>query len=134
MKTTFKQLIAGTFIALLIVAGNNKAEATELKVSGLETAEKSLQIENWMTDETFWETNSFYTMNFSPATETTMKLESWMTNYSTWNSRYKFVAEAEAEMELESWMTNELLWNVEETNIETTMKLESWMVNSEIWK
>jgi hypothetical protein len=134
MKTTFKQLAAGTFIALLFLAGNVKAGETEVKASGQEMTETLLQLENWMIDETIWEINSFYTSDFAEETETELELESWMTSESMWDINMHFTTEAETELELESWMTNEEIWNVEETTMEEKLMLENWMVDPEFWK
>lgn len=134
MKTTIKNLAAGTFIAILILAGNVKTEATELKASSLEIVETSLQMKNWMTDEAFWNTNFDFTLEIAPESESNLKVESWMTNNSTWISSYTIATVSETDMELESWMTNENVWEVEETSNETALPLENWMVNSEIWK
>ena len=130
MKTTMKELAAGTFIALLVLAGNVKAEATELKASSREIVETSLQLENWMTDETIWNTNSLFNLE----TEEILELENWMTSENAWNSSFDFSLETEVGMELENWMTNEEVWNVEETINEADLLLENWMVDSEVWK
>ena len=58
MKTTVKQIASVTFIALILLVGNVKAEGTEAKASGQESIETTLQLEKWMTDETIWNTNS----------------------------------------------------------------------------
>ena len=134
MKTTLKQLAAGTFIALLLLAGNVKAEGTEVKTTDLEMIETSLQLENWMTDETVWNANSVYMIDFAQESETSLQLESWMTSENIWNSNYSFDTETEAGLELENWMTSEDIWKVEKTDVETGLKLESWMVDNEVWK
>ncbi len=108
MKTTLKQIAAGTFIVLLVLAGNVKAAETELKASALEITETSLQLENWMTSEVIWNTNSLSSLDFA--------------------------LETEANMEIESWMTSETVWNAEEKIKDEKLTLENWMVDSEIWK
>ena len=108
MKTTLKQIATGTFILLLVLAGNVKSEGTELKASGLEITESSLQLENWMVRESIWNTSSFTNMDFA--------------------------LETEAIPEIESWMTSEAIWNVEEEIKEAELPLEDWMVNTEVWK
>lgn len=136
MKTTVKQFATVTFIALLLLAGNVKAEGTEIKASGLEIIETTLQLENWMTDEIIWETNTFYAGDLALEKETDIELESWMTNDSMWNSDMHFdtETETEVELELEDWMTSEENWNVQEADIEKELALENWMVDSKIWK
>jgi hypothetical protein len=134
MKTTMKQLAAGTFIALLLLVGNVKAEGTETKASSQESIETTLQLEKWMTDETIWNTNSFNISEFVQETETSMELENWMTSTETWNFNNNFVEETEAGMELESWMTSEDTWNLSKINNETELTVENWMVDSNVWK
>ena len=135
MKTTMKQLAGGTFIALLLLVGNVKAEGTETKASS-QAIETSLQVEKWMTDETIWNTKSISFVEIVPETESTLELENWMTSTETWNLNYSFVEETETGMELESWMTSEETWNsnsnVEEK--ETGLTVESWMINNNVWE
>jgi len=108
MKTTVKQIASVTFIALLLLVGNVKADGIETKVSSQETVETTLQVKNWMTNETVWNTNSLNIMEFASIVE--------------------------ADLELESWMTNAESWNVEDTNVEPELSLENWMIDSEVWK
>ena len=58
MKTTVKQIASLAFIALILFVGNVKADGTEIKATSLKTIETSLELENWMTNETVWNTNS----------------------------------------------------------------------------
>ena len=109
MKNTVKQLAAGTFIALLLLAGNVAANGTEVKASSHEIIETSLELENWMTDQNLWSTNSLYTADFA-------------------------LPETEATLDLESWMTSEEVWEVQETIVEEELEVESWMTNPEVWK
>ena len=134
MKTTLKQLTAGTFIALLLLVGNVKAEGTELKASKLEFIETTLQLEGWMTDETVWNVNSVYTIDFAQETETSLQLENWMTSENIWNLDNSFVTETEAGLELENWMTSEDIWKVEKSDVEEKLVVENWMLNSDVWK
>lgn len=108
MKTTMKQFTAGTFIAFLLLVGNVNAKGTEVKASSHESIETTLQLENWMTDETIWNTNS-------------AKIA-------------EFVQETETSMELENWMTREETWNLSNVNNETELKVEDWMINDNVWK
>lgn len=112
MKTTVKQFATVTFIALLLLAGNVKADGTEIKATALETIETTLELENWMTNETIWETNTFNAADFALETDTELELESWMTTDSMWNSEIKMGTETEAELELEDWMTDRKIWKL----------------------
>jgi hypothetical protein len=135
MKTTMKQLAAGTFIALILLVGNVKAEGTETKASGREAIETTLQLEKWMTDEATWNVNAMNISEINQETETDIQIENWMTSERTWNFNSNLVEDTEPAMEVESWMTNETTWNnynnVEET--ETVLTVESWMTNNNIW-
>jgi hypothetical protein len=134
MKTTVKHLTAGTFIALLLLVGNVKAEGTETKASSRENIETTLQLENWMTDEVIWNTNTISISEISQETETNLDLENWMTSEETWNTSNNFVEETEAGMELESWMTSEETWNENNLNQETELTVENWMIDNNVWK
>ena len=133
MKTTVKQLAAGTFIALLLLVGNVNAEGTEAKASSHETIETTLQLEKWMTDEFIWNTNSVNIAEFVQETETCLELESWMTKQESWSLSNSFVEEAEPAMELENWMTSETAWNVNSLSQDPELTVEYWMVDNKIW-
>jgi hypothetical protein len=134
MKTTVKQLAAGTFIAFLLLVGNVNAEGTEVKASSQENIETTLQVENWMTDEDLWNTNSISISEFIQESETSLELENWMTSEETWNLNKNFVEEAEASLELENWMTSEETWNVNNMNLETELAVENWMLDNKVWE
>jgi hypothetical protein len=134
MKTTVKQLTAGTIIALLLLVGNVNAEGTEAKASSHENIESTLQLEKWMTDEFVWNTNSIDISEISQETETGLSLENWMTSQETWNLTNNYVEETDATMELENWMTNAETWKLKSTNVETGLTVENWMVDNKIWK
>ncbi len=108
MNTTFKNITAGTFIALLFLAGNSKA--SELKTTSFDATETVLQLEKWITDEAFWKTNSLNEIDFVQETETSIELENWIINDNIWNLNNKFVEESEAGLELEGWMIDSNLW------------------------
>jgi hypothetical protein len=135
MKTTFKQLAAATLVALLLAVGNVNAEGTETKVLIRET-ETTLQLEKWMTDEVFWNTNSEFATAINRETEATLELENWMTSEETWNLNSILVQETEEYMDVECWMTCDKIWNttnnIEET--ETALAVENWMINDKAWK
>ena len=132
MKTTLKQLTAGTFTALLLLAGNGYAKGTQAKASSQET-ETSLLLEKWMTDESVWNSKSTFTFEIDQETETGLSLENWMTKADVWNLKSDFAEEAESIMEVENWMTCEEIWNVENKTGETELTLENWMINENVW-
>ncbi len=135
MKTTVKKLAAGTFIILLLLVGNVKAEGTETKAS-VNVAETTLQLENWMINEAVW--NKTHAINYKTeqVTETGLSLEKWMTSEKTWNRNISIIEEIEPGMQLESWMTNEKVWKtinyIQET--EKGLKIAGWMTNNKVWR
>lgn len=132
MKTTVKQIAAGTFIALLLMVGNVKA--TETKTSSCAMLETTLQLENWMTDDIVWNTNSITISELAVETETDLLLENWMTDAEAWNVNNSFVEVAESAMELEDWMINDANWNADNTDIEADLTVENWMVDNNLWE
>jgi len=133
MKTTVKQLAAGTFIALLLLVGNGYAKGTEAKASSHESIETTLQIEKWMINEVLWNTNAISIAKFIQETESSLELENWMTNSENWNLNTSFAEVSEESMELENWMTSEETWNVNDMNNETELTVENWMINNNVW-
>ena len=135
MKNSVKQFAAGTFLALVLMFGFENVYGTEFK-AGSEIIETSLQLENWMTDRTIWNTNPVYVADFVLETETeaAMELESWMTGDNMWNINKQFIAEAERALELEAWMTSNEMWNVQERATEQELTLETWMTDNKIWQ
>ncbi|WP_346864322.1 hypothetical protein [uncultured Draconibacterium sp.] len=134
MKATMKQLTAATFIAILVLAGNAKAEGTETKVTNNASIENTLQIENWMTDETIWNTNSIRMEYFVQETEASMELENWMTSEETWNFNNNFAEETETGLELEDWMFDNRTWETAKKEVEEALKVEAWMINNKLWE
>jgi len=132
MKTTMKQLAAGTFIALLLLVGNVSAKGTEAKASGRESSETILRVEKWMTDEFLWNTNSVNITEFALETETTMEIENWMINSEIPNPGFGFAEEIETGMQFENWMTSDATWNVIYTDNDTALTVESWMTENNI--
>lgn len=132
MKTTIKHLTAGTFIAFLLMVGNVNAEGTEVKASGHENIETSLQIEKWMTEEFLLNSNSVYYSEIVPETESVMVLENWMTAPESWNPVTDFTEEKDSAMELETWMTSEATWNGIKTESDSELKVENWMLGNSI--
>jgi hypothetical protein len=134
MKTTVKQLAAGTLVALLLAVANVNAEGTETKLLIRET-ETTLQLEKWMTDEVLWNTNSEIATSINQETEATLELENWMTSEETWNLNSILAQENDENMEVECWMTCDKIWNttinIEET--ETVLTVENWMISENFW-
>ena len=134
MKATVKQLATITFIALLLMAINVKAEGTEAKAKSSEAVETTLQLENWMTDETIWNTNSAMYVELAPESEATLQLEDWMTTTETWNLNYSIDEETEPALELENWMVSDLSWNINSVENEPALTVEQWMIDENVWK
>ncbi len=133
MKTTMKQLATGTLAAILMFVGSIKAEATKTNVSGHENMETALQIENWMMDETLWNTNSINLAEFTQETETVLALEAWMTDSKSWSFNSNIIAETETSLEIENWMTDDTNWKVNNFEKDTELKVEQWMICENIW-
>lgn len=134
MKTSVKKLAAGTFFALLLLVGNINAKGTEIKSASTVINETSLQLENWMTDETIWNTNSAMFAEFVQETETTLELKDWMTNAETWNLNHQFAVETESGLQLEDWMTNDITWTRNNVEKDAELTIEPWMINKNIWE
>lgn len=135
MKATVKQLAIVTFTALFLMTINVNAEGTEIKASASnENIETSLQLENWMTDDSFWNTKTASFAVFTEETDASLELENWMTDTEIWNVSFEIETEAEESLELQDWMFNEATWNFDLTEKEPALQLETWMTNSIIWK
>jgi len=130
---TIKQLATGTFIAILLLAGNIKAEAAKTKVTNQVNMETTLQLENWMTDETVWNTNLMNTAGFSQEPENEMAFENWMTDSDYWNFNNNFVEETETDLAFENWMINDANWKVNNIDNEPELAVEQWMINESFW-
>lgn len=109
MKTTVKQLATVTFIAILFLVGNVKAEGTETIALNREIIETPLELENWMTDETIWNTNDMNIAEFNQETEASLQLEDWMINDATWKVNTNGT-ESEPQLTVEPWMLDENVW------------------------
>lgn len=131
MKTTLKQLATGTFIAILLFAGNTNAKET--RASSHESLETTLQLEKWMTNEFIWNANSISFTEIGQETETNLEIENWMTSLETWNFDAGIFEETDETMELENWMTSEEKWSVDDKNTETELTVENWMINENVW-
>jgi hypothetical protein len=134
MKTTVKQIASVTFIALLLLVGNVKAEGTELIASSYETFETELQVEGWMINESIWNTDAINMSDYNVETDSTLEVEDWMTRNDNWNYNASIVEKSEMLLELENWMTEDNTWNTETQDIESKLTVEDWMINDKIWK
>ncbi len=134
MKTTMKQLAAGTFIALLLLVGNVKAEGTEVINASNKNIETTLALENWMTDETIWNTNTIEMANFVIESEMNLNIEDWMTNAETWSFSNNFITENEEALELEDWMLDRETWHARNITSEPELTIENWMINDKLWE
>ncbi len=115
MKTTMKQLAAGTILALLLMAVNVHAEGREnTNASSLETieaTETTMQLENWMIDNYFWSGSS--AINSEEAIDESLNLENWMISDVNWMNPQEMNVkiEKDSELEIENWMTDTTVWN-----------------------
>ena len=160
MKTTMKQLTAGTILTLIMLVGNVNAEGTQAKASSHENAiETTLQVEKWMMDNAVWNTdkmiaydsgaddsfgienwmtdaNTWNVNNFAAEeTEQELKVEDWMIE-SNWELKSLIAEEQEAPLTTESWMTTGQAWFTGEFDnvLETALAVENWMINDNVWK
>jgi len=96
----------------------------------IEEVETPLNVEDWMTNETLFNSNSIY---LEAETEEAMELEDWMTEENRFEGFvYQVNEETEIELKIEGWMLNESSFEgVKET--EQPLKLEAWMISEEVW-
>ncbi len=127
MKTKIKQVTAATLIVLSLMVIGINASAT--KHTGCRVVESSLELEDWMTDETIWSTANV----FAQETDANLVVEDWMTDTEAWNVNNSFATETETSLEIENWMTSESTWMVVEKAIEPELALENWMMDAENW-
>ena len=106
METKIKQVTAATFIALLLMAVGIKADASATKLTNANKAETTLQVEDWMIDETIWNASE---MSF-------------------------FTYETDAALKVEDWMTDKATWAITEIMAEEKLTVEDWMLDSKIWE
>ncbi len=140
-------------VSLRSNSGNHSAFLASVETE----QEESLQIENWMLDNTYfraydliiaeeenpmeierWMTNE---MNFGsvslllePAVDEDLEIEKWMTNEHTFSNLH-LLAEQESEnkLEVENWMLNTDLF-LANGSYEAPLTIENWMVSEQIWK
>lgn len=126
MKTRISQLVAALFFSVLVI-GNVNATERDANASSHENIETALKFENWMMDETIWNTSTFH---YTEATETNLELENWMTNDMVWDIQFE-------SLPLENWMVNDHIWEVGNALVietEQGLSIENWMMNENIWK
>jgi hypothetical protein len=133
MKATVKQIAAATIFAVLVVAAGVNTKAMDTKYTKFQVSETTLQIENWMTNETLWNTIAIEINEFVAEAEMDMEIENWMTDTDVWNFSTNYVEESETMLELEDWMTNEARWKTVQKSDESTLAVELWMINDKFW-
>lgn len=78
MKSRIGKLLFGVAIAIVALTGINAKSTTRLlKVE----TEPALEIENWMTDEFFWNREN---VNVAPAKDKELGIENWMYDDDHW--------------------------------------------------
>ena len=110
MKTTVKQITAGAFLAILLLIGNTNVKGSEVEMLK-PTIETTLNVENWMFDETVWNKTSAMNYEIIQAAEESLELENWMTSETTWSSTMIIIEETETQLTVEDWMVKDNIWN-----------------------
>ena len=110
MKTRFKTLTAALFLAVLFAAGNLSAKGTEVHASSHVEIEESIELENWMVNEYFWNENE--TIFIEEAQDINLEVESWMTKKEYWKELElgQIEKDSDSSLALENWMTKENIW------------------------
>ena len=98
-------------------------------------SEESLELESWMTDDSYFDSNTFY---MEKETDDALELESWMTEEAYFEAdAFEVEEEMDNNLELEDWMLDYNLFegNEIQNTVETDqeLELESWMVSKEVW-
>lgn len=137
MKTRNNQLVALAVFAFLFLVGNVSAKGTETSASSHENIEEqALEIENWMMNESNWNTADF-AYELMVEVEEEMQLKNWMINDSNWDAFYNselLTDVQEDEIHLENWMTDKWVWMVpEKAEKEADLVTEAWMENDNVW-
>ena len=109
MKTKISQIVAAAFFVVFLIAGNVNAKGTELSALSHEVEESELEIEDWMLCENF---GQIVNCQLETVLEEAIEVENWMTDESAWETEMKLELETETEEELalESWMTEQKNW------------------------
>ncbi len=128
MKTRISKLAAALFFAIVIAGNVNATEHKVIASSHENTQETSMNLENWMMDESIWSTTD---VEYTAAQEATLNVENWMTNSYVWDVQ-------SSNLNVENWMIDENIWLVNNwvaySETEQDLSIESWMVNENIWK
>lgn len=121
-RITFYAL-ATIFSIVMVFAFLNSAKAGNTDF----TNEHSLEIENWMASETFWDMNeAAYELDAMP-------IENWMADETFWAMDKNEINEAP--LKLKDWMTDESLWKMDQEEVEeASLEIKNWMVADEFWK
>lgn len=93
-------------VALLVTNHSANAKAATAKFELEEVAEKSLEIESWMTEERLFVSNL---LNGQIEKEEPLGIEMWMVENDNFRST-AFGTDSEPALETESWMLDEKIW------------------------
>lgn len=103
-------------------------EASSYEAYEEQETEATLDLEDWMTNESFFTVNTMET-----ETENALELEDWMVNENYFNQAvFQNEAETESALELEDWMVNDTYFQAPK-NVETPLALENWMLAENYW-
>ena len=110
MKTRIKTLTTALFLIVFFAAGNLSAKGTEVHASSQVETEQTMELENWMTNEYFWNENE--TIFIEDAQDVNLEVESWMTKKEYWKELKlgKIEKDSDSDLATEKWMTNENIW------------------------
>ena len=134
MKTQLLTLIIILTVAMNAFAANkNNSTApdheamNDLSWINEVTAEESLSIESWMTDDKSWESNAVISNLNDVTVEDELQIEPWMTNSALWKVKsnmttvtikginyraFRIKNTKEEPLRIEAWMTNDKLWRL----------------------
>ncbi len=136
MKTTVKQIATGTLMVLLSLAINVQAHGIKAPASRHENNfEPSLQIENWMIDESTWNLAPSEEIAIQTEQDAELKVEDWMTDTYVWDAATVLEEVTELPLQVEDWMTETKIWDYLQTSTETETALvvENWMISDYNW-
>ncbi len=98
-------------IAMVMVETNSETKLSTAPAESLEARyfeneiEPGLELEDWMTDYSNFDVNTF---QYDEAFDAVLTIEEWMLNENLFQPE----REVEGSLELESWMTSEKVWNI----------------------
>ncbi len=106
----------------------NSAETYSLETE----SDKNLGIENWMTNEALFSTNS---AALTVETDKPLVLEDWMISDLRVNSQLVSVpVENEPALWVEDWMTNDANFTSGEIQMDSDLSIESWMMDETLFE